>query len=321
MKILAFLIYIPLQLVWLPISLLGAIWVGYKQVWGSKRLGLSHTAIEIINGRWTLDWFGLRPDKAAGQLIRQLPNTSVIGLKLTLLPLWLTYQITRQRILYPRLPAPADAKLADMVASRSHVFDRYIEDHAPGADQFVILGGGLDTRCYGPLKDQKLNLFELDRPAMQTFKQDRLDAAGVAHEHVDFIPVDFARPDWLEALASGRYDPSARSLFLLEGVTLYLKQDAIEALFATLKQHAAPQSVVILDLYADYFIKFGQRGGTGKSLELTGEGLQFGLDFAQDAEATLLRFFKDNDLHAKAHTFLGSTNQKGPYMVIAAVVI
>ena len=57
---LAWLVYIPLQILWLPISLLGVIWVAYKQIAVSKRMGVSQTAVEIINGRWTMDVFGLR---------------------------------------------------------------------------------------------------------------------------------------------------------------------------------------------------------------------------------------------------------------------
>ena len=39
------------------------LWVAYKQIWRSRQLGLSQTAVEIVNGRWTGDVFGLREDK------------------------------------------------------------------------------------------------------------------------------------------------------------------------------------------------------------------------------------------------------------------
>jgi len=44
MTLIAWLIYIPLQIIWLPFSFLGALWVAYKQVGRSKALGLSQTA-------------------------------------------------------------------------------------------------------------------------------------------------------------------------------------------------------------------------------------------------------------------------------------
>ena len=46
----------------------------------SKKLGVSFTAIEIINGRWTMDKFDLRKDPATVKLFNVLPNTSALGL-------------------------------------------------------------------------------------------------------------------------------------------------------------------------------------------------------------------------------------------------
>jgi len=88
MSLLAYLIYLPLQIVWLPISLLGGLWVAYKQLVVSKRLGVSQTAVEILNGRWSMDVFGLRADPVTRKLARVLPNNSTIGLFLTLFPLF-----------------------------------------------------------------------------------------------------------------------------------------------------------------------------------------------------------------------------------------
>ena len=65
MRVLAILLFVPLQALWLPLSLIGVVLVGYRQLVLSKRLGVSQTAVEILNGRWTMDVFGLREDIAA----------------------------------------------------------------------------------------------------------------------------------------------------------------------------------------------------------------------------------------------------------------
>ena len=57
---LSYLIYVPLQILAIPGAIVGALLTAYKQILVSKRLGVSQTAIEIINGRWTLHVFGLR---------------------------------------------------------------------------------------------------------------------------------------------------------------------------------------------------------------------------------------------------------------------
>jgi len=62
MKLLSWLVYIPLQLLASPLAIVGAILVGYRQLRVSKQLGVSQTAIEVFNGRWTLHIFGLREE-------------------------------------------------------------------------------------------------------------------------------------------------------------------------------------------------------------------------------------------------------------------
>jgi hypothetical protein len=84
MNILSWIIYVPLQILFLPFVILGVVLVGYKQIVVSKKLGLSMTAIEVINGRWTMHVFGMRKDEATASLAAALPNTSLFGLWLTL---------------------------------------------------------------------------------------------------------------------------------------------------------------------------------------------------------------------------------------------
>ncbi len=50
---LSWIVYNPLQILFIPIAIVGALLVVYKQIVVSKRLDLSLTAIEVINGRWT----------------------------------------------------------------------------------------------------------------------------------------------------------------------------------------------------------------------------------------------------------------------------
>ena len=91
MALLSLIIYIPLQIVFLPLSILGTLLQAYKQMVVSKRLGISQTAIEIINSRWTMHIFGMRDDEATARLAAVLPNNSLLGMWLALFPLWVKY--------------------------------------------------------------------------------------------------------------------------------------------------------------------------------------------------------------------------------------
>ena len=94
MEILSWLVFIVVQSIFIPLAIVGGIPVSYKQVYVIKRLGASSTAIEIINGRWTMDVFDLRRDTASVKLMHVLPNTSVAGLWLVLLPSYIRYRIS-----------------------------------------------------------------------------------------------------------------------------------------------------------------------------------------------------------------------------------
>ena len=73
---------------------------------------------------------------------------------------------------------------------------RYVEDElhkalARGVDQFVILGAGLDSFAYRrrDLADV-VQVFEVDHPATQTWKQERLNALEVAlPPNLTFVPL------------------------------------------------------------------------------------------------------------------------------------
>ena len=86
-KIIGLIVFVIIQTLFIPLAIIGAIITYYKQMHVSKKLGVSSTAIEIINGRWTMDRFGLRKDSATVKLFNVLPNTSPLGLYFALFDL------------------------------------------------------------------------------------------------------------------------------------------------------------------------------------------------------------------------------------------
>lgn len=321
MTFLAWLIYIPLQILWLPFSILGVLWVAYKQIGRSQALGLSQTAVEIINGRWTGHVFGLREDVASYRLAGNLPNNSALGLLVALLPLLIARMIAGKPILYPQLPDDESSTIASMVFSRSRRFDSLIASYADGAAQLVVLGAGLDTRAYGPLASGNLTMFELDRATTQRAKRQAVARAKLDAGHVHYIEVDFADPDWITALLTSPYDPAAKTIFLWEGVTLYLGEADVRATLTTIRAHAAPGSVVLLDFYGQRMLAMASKGVFARSLEATGETMHFGFDFTADAEGALSAFANALGYRLGQHFFLGSAHRAGAYLVVAALEV
>lgn len=320
-RLFAWLVFVPLQILWLPLTLIGVLLVAYRQIWRSKVLGLSQTAIEIINGRWTAHVFGLRDDPASARLAARLPNTSTTGLALALAPLWVATRIAGAPFLYPRLPDDPEVGMSDFIPARSVRFDALIDAQADRATQFVVLGAGLDARAYGPLAARGLKMFELDRAPVQRAKRAALDAAGMACGHVTFVAVDFTAQDWIAALTATDFDPAQRTVFLWEGVTLYLTEAQVTATLGAIRAIAAPGSVVILDLYGARMLDLARKGMAARTLEATGEALAFHLDLTGDAGARLEAFARAQGFRLGTAHLLGSAHDNGALLAVATLEV
>jgi methyltransferase (TIGR00027 family) len=101
-----------------------------------------------------------------------------------------------------------------------------------GVRQYVVLGAGLDTfACRNPFAE--LRVFEVDHPETQSWKQKRLEDAGIAiPESLRFAPVDFERDTLEHGLEAVGFRPEEPAFFAWLGVVPYLTR---EAALSTLK--------------------------------------------------------------------------------------
>jgi methyltransferase (TIGR00027 family) len=115
---------------------------------------------------------------------------------------------------------------------------RYAEDALAegvqrGVRQYVVLGAGLDTFAYRqPAWVGSLQIYEVDHPATQQWKQRRLKDANIPiPPNLRFVPIDFERTSIPEALGAGDFAFGACTLCSWMGVTQYLTRDALDATF------------------------------------------------------------------------------------------
>jgi methyltransferase (TIGR00027 family) len=132
------------------------------------------------------------------------------------------------------------------IASRS----RFSEDAlaasvARGTRQVVVLGAGLDTFALrNPFPD--VRVFEVDFPATQAWKRERLREAGLAvPDMLTFAPVDFERESLAEGLARAGFRRDLPAFFQWLGVVMYLTRDAIFSTFDFIA--SIPASAVAFD--------------------------------------------------------------------------
>lgn len=319
MSLLSLALYIPLQIAFFPLAIIGALLVAYRQMVVSKRLGVSQTAIEVLNGRWAMHIFGMRNDDATARLTSVLPNTSVHGLWLCFFPLWLKFKLSGQLFLYPRLPEIGHESLAELVTSRTLHIDRIIENLIDDVEQFVVLGAGYDVRAYGHLRDRDVRFFELDQASTQQQKQKALTDAGIAFDHVQFVSINFSTDNIFDALREAGFNTASRTLFLWEGVTLYLAEADVRKTLRDVRNNTPPGSALIADLYADYFVNIGKAKGFKQALEYTDEEFGFSLPFESQHQETLTKFVESESLWLGEAHFMGYANSKGPFMVVVEI--
>lgn len=110
---------------------------------------------------------------------------------------------------------------------------RIAEDElaASGAKQYVVLGAGLDTFAYRN-PDPEVRVFEVDFPATQSLKRERLRAAGIAvPQNLAFVACDFSKDALGDALAGAGFDVTRPAIFAWLGVVMYLEvTDVVETL-------------------------------------------------------------------------------------------
>jgi len=120
---------------------------------------------------------------------------------------------------------------------------------ADGARQVVIVGAGLDARAFRLDVLHDAVVYEVDHPSTQAWKRARVAELPPVARDVRFVESDFERDDLRERLGAAGHDPAQRSVFIWEGVTMYLSGAAVEQVLRGLRASSAKGSTVL----ATYF--------------------------------------------------------------------
>jgi methyltransferase (TIGR00027 family) len=142
----------------------------------------------------------------------------------------------------PDLPARMQSLLS-YFATRTKFFDTAFVDAAnAGIRQAVILAAGLDSRSWRLPWPDGTTVYELDQDRVLDFKLETLHEHGAepACNRVG-VAVDL-RQDWPTALQQAGFDPSAPSVWSIEGLLMYLPSAAQDLLFDRIHDLAAPGS-------------------------------------------------------------------------------
>jgi methyltransferase (TIGR00027 family) len=120
-----------------------------------------------------------------------------------------------------------------------------------GATQVAILGAGFASyayRCEEALRGVKV--FEVDRAVTQAVKMERVrEVVGAPPSNLTYVATDFEHDDLREVLMRHGYDPTQRTFFILEGVLMYVPEQAVRSTFRFIGSHPPGSSVVFDFVY------------------------------------------------------------------------
>jgi methyltransferase (TIGR00027 family) len=180
--------------------------------------------------------------------------------------------------------------------------ERYIDDFLKAClserlDQVVILGAGFDTRAYRTAGIEMTRVFEVDHPDTQEVKLKRLKKVfAPLPGHVTFVPVDFNTQTLGERLLGSGYNEQGKTLFIWQGVTVYLTLEGVDSTLAFIGHHSGPGSAVIFDYFYNETLRDTSRPEVRmmqRAARVTGEGYLFGIDQGQIEPFLTRRGFRE----------------------------
>jgi methyltransferase (TIGR00027 family) len=153
-----------------------------------------------------------------------------------------------QRALCEGMQITPPAWLVPSIAVRTRFVDTSVTGAiAAGVQQIVICGAGYDDRALR-FRTAGVRFFELDHPATQQDKAARLRALGAGAPGVTLASADFSADDVAAVLAAAGHDAGQPSLFVCEGLLVYLDAAICHRLLSALAAQGAAGSMLAVSL-------------------------------------------------------------------------
>jgi methyltransferase (TIGR00027 family) len=148
-----------------------------------------------------------------------------------------------------------------------------------GIDQLVILGAGLDARAWRLQALRNATVFEVDHPSTQQYKRKRI-AGRTPPVDIRYVAVDFEKDPFLDGLAGAGFRPSEPSIWIWEGVAMYLPEQAVRDTLRQVTSVAAPESELAMTYRVPGELPFGAvgRAAIAALFQAVGEPLKGALE-------------------------------------------
>jgi methyltransferase (TIGR00027 family) len=152
------------------------------------------------------------------------------------------------RLLYWFVEKKGPGLPAGIAARTRYIDDIAKKEVANGIKQLVIMGAGLDMRAFRLEELKDIPVFEVDFPATQQLKQRKLEAIELPQRNLlHYVPIDFNKDEQGDIFAKAGYDHTLKTLFIWEGVTMYLDAESVDRTLAFIASNTGTGTTVYFD--------------------------------------------------------------------------
>jgi len=295
-KLFQIILYIPIQIIFIPFAIIGLIIAIYKEMGKSKKLGISFSTIKALQYRWMMHYFNTRPDPLSVAFTKKFPCESHYGMWSILGALIISQRLFSFPAKLGKLVEPGEETLDSTAGIRVHMFDKIMEKYVDEMEQIVIPGAGFDLIALHFTKGKIVKVFELDQVNTLNVKVETLKKAGIKHDWISYIPVDYANESWVDKLLEAGFDKTRKTLFLWQSVSLYLEADIVKETLRKMTDLCVDGSIIAQDFYSKAFA-LGEYSKTAKRfmgiIEKMGEPSKFGIDMSDDPREAVESFLEN----------------------------
>ena len=188
---------------------------------------------------------------------------------------------------------------SNSIVARVRFFDDIVKSSLnDGLEQLVILGAGYDTRAYRIEGMDKVKVFEVDHPATQSIKIEKItEIFGSLPDHVTYIPMDLELDNFSRQLLESGYNKSLKTLFIMEGLLMYLSPEIVDKVLSFIVHNSGEGSAIIFDYIplsvvdGTCELEAGQNWRNG--VMAVGESFLFGINDGEIQSFLVQRGFKN----------------------------
>lgn len=318
-RLIRIIIFILIQIIFIPLAVVGFIDAIYKEMGKSRKLGVSFSAVKALQYRWLMHYFNTRPDPVSVAFTKEFPCESHFGMWSIMGPLIISQRFFGFTTRLGKLAEPGEETLDSTAGIRVLMFDKVIEKYTDEVDQIVIPGAGFDLIALHFTKGKKVKVFEIDQLGTLNVKIETLKKAGIEHDWISYVPVDYANESWVDKLSEAGFDKSKKTLFIWQSVSLYLEADIVKENLRGMADLCVEGSIIVQDFYSKEFSS-GEYSKAAKNflsiIEKMGEPSKFGIDMSDDPKAAVELFLKECGLKMTEYFQFGEKLDIKPFYCI-----